>query len=63
MIGGARAGSVIGSRAGFVVHPPLGKWIIGLGIKIYGNESFGWRVMAAVVGVLSILIIVRIARQ
>jgi dolichyl-phosphate-mannose-protein mannosyltransferase len=57
------AGSVIGSRADFVVHPPLGKWIIGLGIKIYGNESFGWRVMAAVVGVLSILIIVRIARR
>jgi dolichyl-phosphate-mannose--protein O-mannosyl transferase len=57
------AGSVIGSRADFVVHPPLGKWIIGLGIKIFGNESFGWRVMAAVVGVLSILIIVRVARR
>ena len=26
------AGNVLGSHADFVVHPPLGKWIIGLGI-------------------------------
>ena len=57
------AGAVIGSRADFVVHPPLGKWIIGLGIKLWGNNAFGWRFMAAVVGVLSILIIVRVGRR
>jgi dolichyl-phosphate-mannose-protein mannosyltransferase len=57
------AGNVVGSRADFVVHPPLGKWIIGLGIKIFGNDAFGWRFMAAVVGVISILIIVRTGRR
>jgi dolichyl-phosphate-mannose-protein mannosyltransferase len=57
------AGAVIGSRADFVVHPPLGKWIIALGIKIFGNNAFGWRFMAAVVGIVSILIIVRVGRR
>jgi dolichyl-phosphate-mannose-protein mannosyltransferase len=58
------AGTVIGTgRADFVVHPPLGKWLIGLGIKIFHNDAFGWRFMAAVVGVLSILLIVRIGRR
>lgn len=57
------AGNVLGSRADFVVHPPLGKWIIGLGIKIWGNHAFGWRFMAAVVGVLAVLIVTRTARR
>jgi dolichyl-phosphate-mannose-protein mannosyltransferase len=56
-------GATTADRADFVVHPPLGKWIIGLGIKFWGNNSFGWRVMAAVVGVLSVLIITRLARR
>jgi dolichyl-phosphate-mannose-protein mannosyltransferase len=57
------AGSVIGSRADFVVHPPLGKWIIGLGIRAFGNDAFGWRCMAALAGVLSVLILTRTARR
>ena len=32
----------------FVVHPPLGKWLIGLGIKIFGNNEFGWRISSAI---------------
>jgi dolichyl-phosphate-mannose--protein O-mannosyl transferase len=57
------AGNILGSHSDFVVHPPLGKWIIGAGIKMFGYDSFGWRFMAAVVGVLSILIMVRTARR
>jgi dolichyl-phosphate-mannose-protein mannosyltransferase len=57
------AGNIIGSHADFVVHPPLGKWIIALGIKMFGDNSFGWRVMAATVGVISILMITRIGRR
>ena len=56
------AGHVV-DRADFVVHPPLGKWIIGLGIHFFPNGAFGWRVMAAVAGVLSVLIITRTARR
>ncbi len=34
----------------FDIHPPLGKLIIALGIKIFGDTSFGWRIMAAIFG-------------
>jgi dolichyl-phosphate-mannose--protein O-mannosyl transferase len=38
----------------FVVHPPLGKWLIALGIKVFGYNEFGWRFSAALIGALSI---------
>ncbi|HEX6873073.1 MAG TPA: phospholipid carrier-dependent glycosyltransferase, partial [Micromonosporaceae bacterium] len=57
------AGNILGSHADFVVHPPLGKWIIALGIQLFGNNSFGWRFAAAVVGTLSVLILTRLGRR
>lgn len=36
----------------FVVHPPLGKLLIGAGMAVAGVDPFGWRVMAAVFGAL-----------
>ena len=47
----------------FVVHPPLGKWLIGLGIKIFGNNEFGWRISSAIFGVLSIFLIYLIVKK
>ena len=49
--------------ASYVVHPPLGKWLIGLGELAFGYNEFGWRIGAAVAGTLSVLILVRVARQ
>jgi dolichyl-phosphate-mannose-protein mannosyltransferase len=46
---------------GYVVHPPLGKWLIALGEKAYGNTSLGWRLPAAIAGTLMILILIRVA--
>ncbi|MCE0535114.1 phospholipid carrier-dependent glycosyltransferase [Kineosporia rhizophila] len=52
------------STPDFVVHPPVGKWMIGLGEWIFGPTSaFGWRFASAVVGTLSILMIILIARR
>jgi dolichyl-phosphate-mannose-protein mannosyltransferase len=48
---------------GFVVHPPLGKWMIAVGEWMFGNHPLGWRFSAAVVGSVSILMIARIARR
>jgi dolichyl-phosphate-mannose-protein mannosyltransferase len=45
----------------YVVHPPLGKWLIALGEKAFGNHELGWRFPAAVAGTLMILILIRIA--
>ena len=47
----------------FVVHPPLGKWLIGIGIKLFGNNEFGWRVIAALVGSSSVLLIYLIVQR
>jgi dolichyl-phosphate-mannose-protein mannosyltransferase len=45
----------------YVVHPPLGKWLIALGEKAFGNNELGWRFPAAVAGTLMILILIRVA--
>ncbi|HET6633409.1 MAG TPA: phospholipid carrier-dependent glycosyltransferase [Streptomyces sp.] len=47
----------------YVVHPPLGKWIIGAGEWLFGLDPFGWRFMTAVLGTLSVLMLCRIGRR
>ncbi|OEV06786.1 hypothetical protein AN219_33490, partial [Streptomyces nanshensis] len=47
----------------YVVHPPAGKWIIGLGESLFGLEPFGWRFMTALLGTLSVLMLCRIGRR
>lgn len=47
----------------YVVHPPLGKWCIAIGEKIFGYNAFGWRISAAVFGIASILIIILVTRR
>ncbi|WP_286158252.1 phospholipid carrier-dependent glycosyltransferase [Streptomyces sp. CB03911] len=49
--------------AAYVVHPPVGKWLIGLGEYVFGMNPFGWRAALALLGTLSILMIARIARR
>ena len=50
-------------QAEFIVHPPLGKWLIGIGIKLFGNNEFGWRISAAVIGTVCVLLIYLITNQ
>ncbi len=46
----------------FVAHPPLGKWIIALGLAGFGAEDpFGWRVSTAIVGVLTVVVVMLLA--
>ena len=47
--------------AEFVVHPPVGKWLIALGIQILGDSPGGWRLSAAIFGTFSILLIYFVA--
>ena len=47
----------------YVVHPPVGKWIIALGEQAVGFNPAGWRLPLAVLGTLSVLIMVRVARR
>ncbi len=40
----------------FVVHPPVGKWLIAGGIAAFGDNSLGWRVASAVAGTLLVAV-------
>ncbi len=38
-------------------HPPLGKWLIGSGIALFGYDPFGWRIAVAVAGTLTVALV------
>ncbi|WP_028926838.1 phospholipid carrier-dependent glycosyltransferase [Pseudonocardia acaciae] len=46
-----------------VVHPPLAKQLIAVGEWLVGYDGVGWRLSAAVIGTLCILLLVRIVRR
>ncbi|MBA0049376.1 phospholipid carrier-dependent glycosyltransferase [Streptomyces sp. AJS327] len=50
-------------ESSYVVHPPIGKWVIALGLAIFGLEPLGWRFMVALLGTLSVLMLCRIGRR
>lgn len=47
----------------FVVHPPVGKWLIAIGIRIFGDNEFGWRIAVAVAGTLTVYLTAKIAQR
>lgn len=51
---------VTGANPEFIVHPPVGKWMIAFGIKLFGDNEFGWRFATAVVGTILILLFARL---
>ncbi|MEU5363409.1 phospholipid carrier-dependent glycosyltransferase [Streptomyces sp. NPDC005925] len=53
----------IPADAAYVVHPPVGKYVIGLGELVFGFDPYGWRFMTALLGTLSVLMLCRIGRR
>ena len=51
---------VTGSNPEFIVHPPVGKWLIAAGIAIFGDNEFGWRFATALIGTILILVFARL---
>ncbi|WP_434992981.1 dolichyl-phosphate-mannose--protein mannosyltransferase [Arthrobacter sp. Ld5] len=48
----------------YVVHPPVGKWMIAFGMLLFGSDNaFGWRFSAAAVGTLSVLLLAVVAHR
>ena len=47
----------------FIVHPPLGKWLIAAGEQLFGYNSFGWRFPSAVAGAIAVVVLVRLTRR
>ncbi len=48
----------------YVVHPPVGKWMIAGGMWLFGPDNpFGWRFAAALTGTASIFLLALIAQK
>jgi dolichyl-phosphate-mannose-protein mannosyltransferase len=48
----------------YVVHPPVGKWMIAAGMWLFGPDNpLGWRFSAALTGTLSIALLALIAQK
>ncbi|UOQ61655.1 phospholipid carrier-dependent glycosyltransferase [Leucobacter rhizosphaerae] len=48
-------------EASYAVHPPLGKWLIGLGVLVFGPDTgWGWRSAVALAGVATVGITMRL---
>jgi dolichyl-phosphate-mannose-protein mannosyltransferase len=52
-----------GVESGVVVHPPLGKLLIATGIWLFGDSPFGWRVVGALLAVVSVGLVYAMARR
>ena len=44
-------------------HPPLGNWLIGIGIRLFGYDEFGWRIASAAAGTLAIALLYLLVRR
>lgn len=48
----------------YVVHPPLGKWLISLGMMAFGaGDAFWWRATTALAGTIAVLVVTLVARR
>lgn len=48
----------------YVVHPPVGKWMIAFGMWLFGGDNpFGWRFSAALTGTLTVFLVALIAMK
>ncbi|MGI3780301.1 MAG: phospholipid carrier-dependent glycosyltransferase, partial [Janthinobacterium lividum] len=54
---------VMQKTAEFVVHPPVGKWLIAFGEHFFGMSSFGWRIAPLIFGTLLVLVTIRLVRR
>lgn len=50
-------------QSAYVVHPPLGKWLIAWGEWMFGLTPLGWRFAAVVFGSLLVAVTIRLARR
>ncbi|MET3962634.1 dolichyl-phosphate-mannose-protein mannosyltransferase [Marmoricola sp. OAE513] len=60
------AGNVDGLWTGdpsMIVHPEVGKWLIGLSEAIAGMTPCGWRLAPAIIGSLMVLVMIRLTRR
>lgn len=51
------------SDPSMVVHPEVGKWLIGSAELVAGMTPFGWRLAPAIIGSLMVMVMIRLTRR
>ncbi len=59
----AREITIWGVERGHTVHPPLGKWLLAVGIRLFGFTPFGWRIVPLLAGAVVVGLTVLAARR
>lgn len=63
---GGAAARAFSDNAATVAHPPLGKWLIGLGMLLLGfdgagiDSGWGWRIAVALAGIATVALTMRL---
>ena len=56
--------SGLSAVGGYPVHPPTGKWLIAMGMKVFGQANpVGWRIAAAICGIITVFLLCRLAQN
>ncbi|CAM2838920.1 phospholipid carrier-dependent glycosyltransferase [Actinomyces slackii] len=56
--------SGMSTEPSFVVHPQFGKWLLGLGMQVFGADSaVGWRIVPALAGILTVVLLARLTMR
>lgn len=51
-------------QASYTVHPPIGKWLIAMGLNFGGVDNpWAWRIATVLAGILAVFILARTARR
>lgn len=51
-------------KADYVVHPPVGKWMIAAGMRLGGADNpWAWRLTTALVGIAAVFLVAWVARR
>lgn len=57
----ASRAAAFSTTASTIAHPPLGKWLIGLGVLLFGADNgLGWRFAVAVAGIVTVALTMRL---
>ena len=57
-----RIADICGPREFTYFHPPLGKWLIAFGMQVLGPTRFGWRIVPALFGAATVVLLYVLAR-
>ncbi len=56
--------SGLSTQGAFIVHPQVGKWLLGFGPQMFGwQHPWAWRIMPALAGIVVVLMTCLIARK